>query len=183
MRWEWRGKRVSAYHWVPAPSEVAEALGSLYRRVQSELEDYRSFAQERQATACVARADQSLSWVATRGREMVDALREVATVASPAPRLHLVEAAKALIALADIGRERDMSDFRNRDMLRDWAEQALPTLKAAIESFVDSEETDAEDWSEGEPEVSLLVGQETGPPRYVAEVKGCAPQAAYLVAA
>lgn len=140
MQSHWGRKWVFAYQGVPAPNEVAEALKSLYRRVQSELEDYRSFAQERQATACVARADESLSWVATRGREMVDALREVATVASPAVRLHLVEAARGLIALADIGRERDMADSRNREMLRDWAEQALPTLKAAIESSGESEE-------------------------------------------
>ena len=76
-----------------------------------------------------------------------------------------------------------MTDFRNRDMLRDWAEQALPTLKAAIESFVDGEEMAADDWSEDEAEVSVLLGQETGPSRYVAEVKGCTPQAADLVAA
>ena len=183
MESQWRRKWGSAYQWGPASPEVAEALENLYRRVQRELEDYRAFAQERGEMARVARADDSLSWVATRGRETVEMLCRLATVASPAVRRHLVEAARALVSLADIARERDMSSWSNREILLDWAEQALSTLEVSIEHSGESEEVDPENWSQDETEVETLLTPETGRSRYVAVVEGCAPQAHEPVAA
>ena len=183
MESQWGRKQGSDYQWWPSPSEVAEALEALYRRVQRELENCRAFAQEHEAMNLAVRAEDSLSWVATRGRETVDALRHRATVASQALRRHLVEAVLALVAVADIAMERKVPDWRKREMLLDWAEQALPMLEASVESFGESEEVYLEDWSQAGADVKTILAPETGFSRYIPVVQPCADPAYELAAA
>ena len=125
--------------WRLGSTEAAEALESLYARVQQELQDYRAYVQRSGASASVERVDASLEWHATQGRKTFDTLRRAAFESAAVAR-QITQAAKALVRLADIARGRDLENPANRERLLDWAEQALATLAASVELSSDEDD-------------------------------------------
>lgn len=141
--------------------EAAQALDSLLTRIDREVEKYESSMRALSSSASFTRLANFKTWLQEEGQEIIAEILGKMRIADALTRSRMANSIRATERLADIAHRRDLSRAENLEMLRQWAEDALPRVRRAFAGFFSSQ-----DGIRVDCETDEVLVDTAGPDRY-----------------